>query len=161
LHDLLLPDAYENGIDWNEARRKKYYVFRSDRYRDNRINIKVDHIVLYSLSTTRFVKRISTRDLPLDIFFELEFIADNTILYQIRIKNIRKMKVSFLVNYNDATNDFYFYIYSRKHNWGLPAFVPFPHSVDEININSVYFIFRLLYPLLKKIIDIMTDKEVE
>jgi hypothetical protein len=153
--DLLLPDGYDNEIDWDEISRKKYYVFRTDKYHKNKININIDHIIIHSLSETRFLKRISTADLSLDILFEVESFSHGFAI--VRIKSIRKTKVKFTANYNAEPDDFYFYIYSRKHNWSFPMFVAFPYSNNEPT-RIVYLIFKLLYPLIKKILDTCSDE---
>ena len=153
--DLLLPDGYEDEINWDEVYRKKYYVFRTDSYCKNRIRININHIIIHSLSETRFLKRVSTADLSLDLVFQLESVPHGPAI--VCVKSLRKTKIKLLANYNVEVDDFYFHIYSRKYNWNFSMFVAFPHSNSESN-QIVYLIFKLLYPLIIKILEVCADE---
>jgi hypothetical protein len=97
-----------------------------------------------------FWKRVFTRDLSLDLLFKIELVTHDLTL--VTIKSIRRTKVKFSANYNFEPDDFYFYIHSPRYNWSFPMFVAFPHSNSDPN-RIVYLIFKLLHPLIAKILE--------
>jgi len=164
LRDVLLPDGYELEIDWKKLHEHKYWIFRVDKYSYKKVNIDIDHILIHSMSSNRFVKRLRTRDLAFDLMFYVDNLDfdRNFIPFTISLKSIKRRKINLTISYNANTDEFYIRIITRDYNWSWDWFIPFPDKyLDKISIDKIYIIFKLLYPLLEKIMEVLTKGVVE